>query len=138
LLLSHLEVLARNTRHPYPQRFGEVGPVLRPDPAAESGAETRYHAGIVLAEEAAGFADGAARVELLLRSFDVGFVREPAVLGATIAGRAAVFRVAGESVAEVGELHPDVLTALGVPVPATWAELDLSALWSLGARRDTH
>ncbi len=138
LLLSHLEVLQGNTRHPYPQRFGEVGPVLRRSPAAESGAETRYHAALVLAEEGAGFADGAARAELLLRSFDVGFVREPTTLPATIPGRAAVCRVAGEPVAEVAEIHPEVLVALGVPVPVTWAELDLTALWALGGRRDTH
>ncbi len=138
LLLSHIEVLERNTRHPYPQRFGEVGPVVCPDPAAESGAETRYHASIVLAEDGTGFADGAARVEMLLRSFDVGFVREPAVLSGTIPGRAASFRVAGEPVAETAEIHPGVLTELGVPVPTTWAELDLTALWALGARRDTH
>jgi phenylalanyl-tRNA synthetase beta chain len=137
LLLSHLDVLAHNTRHAYPQRFAEVAPVLVRDPAAEAGATTRYHAGLVIADESAGFADAAALVEYLLRRLDVAAVREPLELPATIPGRAARARLAGETVAEMGEVHPEILTALGVPVPVAWAELDLSALWPLVARRDT-
>lgn len=138
LLLSHLEVLGRNTRHAYPQRFAEVGPVVVRTEGAESGGETRYHAGAMLAGEGIGFADGAALVDYLLRSWDVSSVREPAELPATIPGRAARARVAGETVAEVGEIHPGVLAAIGVPVPAAWAELDLTALWTLVRRHETH
>jgi phenylalanyl-tRNA synthetase beta chain len=138
LLLSHLDVLVHNTRHAYPQRFAEVGPVVVRDPAAEAGAATRYHAGLVVAEPSAGFAEAAALVDYLLRRLDVGAVREPIELPSTIPGRAARARVAGEAVAEMGELHPRILAELGVPVPVAWAELDLSALWPLVTRRDTH
>jgi len=137
LLLSHLDVLAHNTRHAYPQRFAEVGPVVERDSAAEAGAATRYHAGFVVADESAGFAEAAALVDYLLRRFDVGAVREPIELSPMIPGRAARARVAGLAVAEMGEVHPRVLADLGVPVPVAWAELDLSALWPLVARHDT-
>jgi len=137
LLLSHLEVLAKNTRHRYPQRFAEVAPVVVRAPAAESGGETRLHAGLVLAAEGAGFADAAATVDYLLRALDVGSVREPAQLPGTIPGRAARVRVAGEAVAELGEIHPRLLVELGVPVPAAWAELDLTALGPLVGRHET-
>jgi phenylalanyl-tRNA synthetase beta chain len=137
LLLSHVEVLAHNTRRGYPQRFAEVAPVVARNPASESGGETRYHAGLVVAQDGAGFADAAALVEYVLGVLDVGAVREPAELPGTIAGRAARARVAGEVVAEMGELHPRVLTEIGVPVPTAWAELDLTAVWPLVARRDT-
>ncbi len=137
LLLSHLDVLAHNTRRSYPQRFAEVAPVVLRSPEAEAGAETRYRAGFIVASERAGFADVAALVEYLLGSLDVGAVREPAELPGTIPGRAARARVAGESVAEMGEIHPRILAEIGVPVPSAWAELDLSALWPLVARRDT-
>jgi phenylalanyl-tRNA synthetase beta chain len=137
LLLSHLDVLAHNTRHAYPQRFAEVGPVVVREPAAEAGAVTRYHAGLVVADESAGFAEAAALVDYLLRRLDVGAIREPIELSATIPGRAARARLAGEAVAEMGELHPKILADLGVPVPVAWAELDLSALWPLVARHDT-
>ena len=138
LLLSFVDVLQHNTRHRYPQAFGEVGPVVVASPTAESGAETRYRAGLVLARETAGFADVAGMVEYLLRGVDAIAVREPAELPGTIPGRAARARIAGESVAELGELHPRLLSSLGVPVPVAWAELDLSALWSISGGRDTH
>jgi phenylalanyl-tRNA synthetase beta chain len=131
LLISHLEVLGRNTRHAYPQRFAEVGPVLVRRSEAESGAETRYHASLVLASDTAGFADAAGLVDYLLRSIDALAVREPAELPGTIPGRAARARVAGEVVAEIGEIHPKLLTELGVPVPVAWAELDLDTLRTL-------
>ncbi|MGA8303249.1 MAG: hypothetical protein WA691_01340 [Thermoplasmata archaeon] len=128
LLISHLEVLAHNTRHGYPQTVGEVGPVLVAQPTAETGAETRYRAGVLVASDTAGFADAAAVIEYLLRTVDIVPVREPAELPGTIPGRAARVRVAGEAVAELGELHPEVLASIGVPVPVAWAELDLTRL----------
>ena len=138
LLPSHLDVLARNTRRGYPQRFAEVGPVVRRDPDAESGAATDYHAIAVIAADSAGFADAAGVVDYLLRSLDVGAVREPADLPGTIPGRGARVRVAGGAVAELGEVHPQILDALGVPVPVAWAEVDLSALAPLLGGRVTH
>jgi len=137
LLLSHLEVLARNTRHGYPQLFGEVAPVLVPSSTAESGAETQYHAGMIVARESAGFADAAALLDYLFRRVDIVTVREPAEIPGTIPGRAARVRVAGEVVGEVGEIAPQILSELGVPVPVAWAELDLTHLYPLVAREDT-
>ena len=136
LLLSHLDVLAHNTRHGYPQRFGEVAPVLVRSGTAEPGADTRYHAGVILAHDGAGFADVAGLTDYLFREFDVAPVREPAELPGTIRGRAAVARLAGEPVAEMGEIDPAVLTAVGVPVPVAWAEVDLTGLWTLVGRRE--
>jgi phenylalanyl-tRNA synthetase beta chain len=138
MLLAHLDVLRRNTRVAYPQRFAEVGPVIVRAPEAESGAETRYRAGLVLASDVAGFADAASWVDYLLRSFDVMAVREPFALPPLVPGRAARARLAGETVAEMGEVHPRVLEGLGVPVPVAWAEVDLTALWLLVGRREAH
>ena len=137
LLLSHLDVLARNTRHGYPQQFGEVGPVVVAEPGAETGATTRYHAGTMIARDVAGFADAAAVLDYLVRAVDIVTVREPCEIPGTIPGRAARVRVAGEAVAELGEVHPAILAAIGVPVPVAWAELDLSRLYPLLAGPDT-
>ncbi len=136
LLLSHLDVLGRNTRLSYPQRFAEVGPVIVRSEKAEGGGATRYHASGLLAAESAGFADAVSWVDYLLRAVDVTAVREPAELPFLISGRSARARVAGEPIAEMGELHPRVLESLGVPVPVAWAEIDLSALWNLVRRRE--
>ncbi|MFZ1024393.1 MAG: hypothetical protein WAN87_09685 [Thermoplasmata archaeon] len=137
LQISLTDVLGRNLRYGYPQRFGEVGPVIQRDPRAESGASTRYHLGAFFASETAGFADAAALVDYCLRSIDVSSVREPSELPGTIPGRAARVRVAGDAVAEIGEIHPRVLAAIHVPVPVAWAEIDLSAIWPLVRRRTT-
>ncbi len=136
ILLSHLDVLAHNTRHGYPQRFAEVGPVVVRHPSAESGSETRYHASLVVAADPVGFSDAAALVDYLLRRRDVLAVREPSELPGLIPGRSARSRVAGETVAELGEIHPSVLIHLGVPVPAVWAEIDLTTLWTLVGPRE--
>lgn len=138
LLLSHLDVLRRNTRLAYPQRFAEVGPVIVRSEKAESGAETRYHASAVIAADTAGFADAASWVDYVLRSVDVVAVREPTDLTALIAGRSARARVAGDPIAEMGEIHPRILEGLGVPVPVAWAEVDLTGIWALIRPHDTH
>jgi len=49
-------------------------------------------------------------------------------------GRCAVLRVDGRVVGQAGELHPDVVTAYGLPARACAAELDLDAV--LDAARD--
>lgn len=131
LEISLVESLRHNTRHGYPQALSEVGPVLRVDPKEESGARTSYHAGFVIARERVGFADAAATVDYLLRTLDILGVRESATIPGTIPGRAARLRIAGETVAEMGELHPSVLEAIKLPVAVAWGEVDLSALLPL-------
>ncbi|MCI4373145.1 MAG: hypothetical protein L3K02_05835 [Thermoplasmata archaeon] len=138
MLLSHLDVLRRNTRVAYPQRFAEVGPVIVRSEKAESGGETRYHASAILAADSAGFADGASWVDYVLRTVDVLAVREPTDLPFLIPGRSARARIAGEPIAEMGEIHPRILEGLGVPVPAAWAEIDLTGLWTLVRRHEAH
>jgi phenylalanyl-tRNA synthetase beta chain len=131
LLVSLVGALGRNVRHGYPQRLSEIGPVLVREATAESGAATRYHAAVVIAGERAGFADAAALVEYLLGALGTPGVREPVELPATIAGRAARLRLAGVPIAEIGELRPEILADLSIPVPVAFAEVDLSRLWPL-------
>ncbi|MFZ0830036.1 MAG: hypothetical protein WAN40_02735, partial [Thermoplasmata archaeon] len=58
-------------------------------------------------------------------------------LPGTIPGRAARLRIAGEVVAEVGEMAPAVLAELKLPVAVAWGEVDLTALWPLVRRTET-
>jgi phenylalanyl-tRNA synthetase beta chain len=136
LQLSLLAALEDNVRFGYPQRMFEVGPIVRRAPHSETGTETCYHAAACLAGESAGFADAAALADYLLDSFGALGVREPVELPGVIAGRGARVRIAGEVVAELGEIHPRILSASRVPVPVAWMEIDLHALWPL-VRRDT-
>ena len=135
--VSLLAALEHNLRYAYPQAFSDVGPVIVPDAHDPSGGATRWHAGVVLAGERVGFADAAAWIDYLLGSFGAQGVREPAELPGTIPGRAARLRIAGEAVAEVGEIAPSVLAGLKVPMPAAWGEVDLTALWPMVRRTES-
>jgi phenylalanyl-tRNA synthetase beta chain len=137
LQISLLGSLERNLRYSYPQQYSDVGPVVVLDAREPSGGSTRWHAAAVLAGERAGFADAAAWVDYLLGAFGALGVREPAELPGTIPGRAARLRIAGEVVAEMGEIAPSVLAELKLPVPVAWGEVDLTALWPLVRRTET-
>ncbi|MGC2288228.1 MAG: hypothetical protein WA688_00015, partial [Thermoplasmata archaeon] len=136
LQVSLIASLERNVRYSYPQQFSDVGPVVVRDSSEPSGGSTRWHAGAVLAGERVGFADAAAWIDYLLGAFGALGVREPAELPGTIPGRSARLRIAGEAVAEVGEIAPSVLTDLKIPVAVAWGEVDLTALWPLVRRGD--
>ena len=137
LQVSLLGSLERNVRYPYPQSYSDVGPVVVLDAKESSGAATRWHAGAVFAGERAGFSDAAAWVDYLVGAYGALGVREPAELPGTIPGRAARLRIAGEVVAEMGEIAPAVLSELKIPVAVTWGEVDLTALWPLVRRGET-
>ncbi|MCI4348964.1 MAG: hypothetical protein L3J93_01930 [Thermoplasmata archaeon] len=137
LSLSLLLALEHNVRSGYPQRFFEVGPVVERDRTAETGATSRMHSGAVWAEDRAGFADGASLVDYILSTFGAAGVREPVEIPGTIPGRSARLRVAGEAVAEMGEIAPTILDALRIPVPVVWWEIDLDRLWPLVRRSET-
>ena len=137
LQISLMSSLEHNVRYSYPQQYSDVGPVVVPDAKDPSGGGTRWHAGAVLAGERAGFADAAAWVDYLLGAFGALGVREPAELPGTIPGRAARLRIAGEVVAEVGEIAPAVLNELKLPMAVAWGEVDLTALWPLVRRTET-
>jgi phenylalanyl-tRNA synthetase beta chain len=126
-----LGALARNVRHAYPQRVSEVGPVVVRTGSSEEPVRTAHHAAFAIAADGAGFAEAASIVDYLLRRLQVAGVREPAPLPGMIPGRAARLRLAGEPVAAMGEVHPEVLATLGIPVPVAWGEIDLSALGPL-------
>lgn len=132
--VSLMASLERNVRYPYPQHSSDVGPVVIRDSSEPSGGATHWHAGAVLAGERAGFADAAALVDYLVGAFGALGVREPTELPGTIPGRAARLRIAGEAVAEMGEIAPSILAELKIPVPVAWGEVDLSALWPLVRR----
>lgn len=137
LQISLLDSLGRNVRYSFPQRCSDVGPVVVRDSSDPSGGSTRWHAGALLAGERAGFADAAAWSDYLLGAFGALGVREPAELPGTLPGRAARLRIAGEAVAEMGEIAPAVLASLKIPVPVAWGEVDLTALWPLVRRAET-
>ncbi len=132
LRASLLDALARNTGSGYPQQVFEVGPVLTRDPKAETGSRTETHLALVDAGEGAGFARAAAVADRLFSLLGFEAPREPTEVLGAVPGRAARLRIAGETIALLGEVHPSVLGELHLQVPVCWVEMDLTKLERLG------
>lgn len=128
LRASLLDAIARNTGSGYPQRVFELAPVVVRDPKAETGTRTETHLALADAGEGAGFALAAGVAERLFRLLGFEPPREPAEAAGSVAGRTAKLRIAGETVALLGEVHPSVLVDLHLQVPVSWVEVDLSRL----------
>lgn len=126
LLPGLVEALGRNTQGRYPQRLFELAEVVVRDPTLESGTRTDTHLALVDAGEGAGFATAAAVAERLARVTGILPVREAAEAPGAIPGRVGVLQFAGEEIALMGEVHPQVLTRLGIHEPVSWVEVDLS------------
>ena len=121
LLSSLLELLAMNTDHALPQRIFEVGdtatyvgvPADEPRPR-----ELRMIAGAVCATRT-GYAEGRRCLDALLHEMHLeGCAYRPADNPAGLSGRAAEVYHDGAKIAEVFEVHPEVLENwhLGHPV----------------------
>lgn len=134
LRASLLDVLGRNTGSGYPQRIFDLGAVVVRDPTADTGTRTETHLGIAEAGEGTGFARMAGVAERLFDLFGLRPPREPFESPGSIPGRVARLRIAGETVALLGEVHPSVLTELKIAVPVGWLEVDLTRVEALRGR----
>lgn len=128
LRTSLFDVLGRNTRSSYPQRFFEVGPVVVRDERADTGTRTETHLALIDASEGAGFALAAGIADHLFGVLGFSAPREPGEGRGCVPGRVAKLRIAGEPIGLLGEVHPSALSELKVQVPVSWVELDLTKL----------
>lgn len=121
-----IEALSRNTRRRYPQRVFEIGPVLLRAPDQDSGTRTDLRLAIALAGPGVGIAEVAAVVDYLVGRLGIQAGREPTDAPGSVPGRTARLRWAGETLAWMGEVAPEVLVDLKIPEPVAWAEVDLA------------
>jgi phenylalanyl-tRNA synthetase beta chain len=131
LRASLLDAFSRNTGSGYPQLIFEIGDVVVRDGASDTGTRTEVHLGVAEAGEGGGFARVAGIAEHLFGLLGLRPSREPAESMGSIPGRVAKLRIAGETVALLGEVHPSALTELKVPVPVGWLEVDLTRVEQL-------
>lgn len=126
LLPSLLSTLRTNKHNPLPQQIFEVGDVVWPDAAAETGAiNVRNVAAAVIGAEA-NFTRVRAIAEALLRELGVACESKAVEHPSFIEGRAAEFSVKGKRVGVVGELHPEVILGFELEHPVAAFELGLS------------
>lgn len=130
-----LETLTVNAHREYPQRIFEVGEVTVLAPETDTGARERRHvAGAVIGDKV-GATDVRAAAECLLREHGVALRTRGADLPSFLPGRGAEILVVRDGqeqvVGTLGELHPEVLEAFRLRLPAAIFEVDLTALTGL-------
>jgi phenylalanyl-tRNA synthetase beta chain len=129
LLPSLLRVEAASAIAPYPHRIFEVGECAAGDPDAAEGSRTASLAAAAIAHAAAGFSELHGYLDRLCFDLGVAYRLEPTAGPPFIPGRhARVVAADGAPLGEIGEIHPETLTAWGVRTPVVAFEMDLDAV----------
>jgi len=117
-----------SVKAPYPHRTFEVGKVAVKDEGENYGVATRQYLGFLNTHAQADYNESASHLATVM--FYLG--KEYSVREATdprfIPGRQAEVWSGGRKIGVFGELHPAVLEAFGMAVPAAGGEIDLDLL----------
>ncbi|MEI6387288.1 MAG: phenylalanine--tRNA ligase subunit beta [Spirochaetota bacterium] len=118
----------------YPHRIFEVGKVAFRDEGQNYGVSTRQYLGALSVHAEADFNEVSSQVATLLFYLNRDFSVEEPGSGAEdprfIPGRQAIMLYRGTAIGVYGEVHPRVLAAWGINLPAAAIELDLDQLLS--------
>ena len=133
LLAGLLAAEARSGRALYPHRIFEVGEAMRLG-AASRGEEDRpindlWLMSALLAHPQASVSELQGVLEMLFERMDRTLVIRTADLAPYLPGRCGTYvNRSGETVATVGEIHPEFLDRWGIRMPTVCFEVDLEAM----------
>ena len=132
LIPGLLETLRLNNTSEHPIKMFEIGTVVR----IENGAPVeRDMLGIILSDYSVNYGDGKAVIDTLLDLLGIrGKVRygEPKrYCRYMLRGRAGALIAKDGEVGIISEIHPEILTKMGIEFPAVVAELDIHSLIKL-------
>jgi len=128
LLASLLAVEERSAKTAYPHRVFEVGEVVVRDAAENHASRTCSVLGALVAHPEARLSDLHSVLSWLGFYLDVEATLSAEEAGCFLPGRAATILLDGRPAGRIGELHPAVLEAWGVKMPAAYLELHVDAL----------
>ena len=123
MLPSLLGVLKANKHYDYPQKLFEAGTVF-----TNKGEVTRL--GCVLSGDV-NYTDARQTLDALLANLGLKGAYKEIDHGSFIVGRVARVSVKGKAIAYVGEIHPQVLVNVGLEMPVSCFELNLTELFKL-------
>ena len=126
LLPSLMEFLSSNTHVEYPQRVFEIGicATLKEGKVGQVVDHTKLSS--VTIHDTAGFTEIRACLDSLLNGIGVDFKIGPQSHPSFLEGRCGEITAQGGSIGTIGEIHPQVLKAWGLNLPAAAFELDVS------------
>jgi phenylalanyl-tRNA synthetase beta chain len=135
LVPSLLRVEAASTASLYPHRIFEVGECAVGNPDHPEGSHTVSAVAASIAHATASFSELHSYLDRLC--YDLGLVYRLAPVvegGPFIEGRHARILVGEMPVGEIGEIHPETLTAWGIRTPVAALEIDLVEVLALLGR----
>ncbi|MDY6788357.1 MAG: phenylalanine--tRNA ligase subunit beta [Candidatus Nanohaloarchaea archaeon] len=128
LMPQLLETLARNTHNRYPQKVFETADVVLKDRSKPQKARTDKHLSAVCSGKDVNLNSLREEVEGVLEALGIEKEIKETEIPGFIDGRCAEIIVDGESVGHIGEVHPRILNELGIEMPVSGFELDLSRI----------
>lgn len=130
-----LQVLSRSKHADYPQRIFECGDVAWVDEREENAVREERRLAMAISDSRATLTDVHAVIDSLMRILGLRYRLVKGEHPSFIRGRYALVEVEGVNVGFLGEVHPQVLVNWGLEKPVVVAELSVSALLDLLARR---
>lgn len=128
LMSGLLAILDKNKHKPTPVRFFEVGNVVHLDPDKETGTtEIRRLAFLTMGPEA-GYAPVRSVLDAVLHELGWSATYAPIEHPSFLPGRVATVDCGEGRTATIGEVHPEVVVAWGLPHPIALVELDLAVV----------
>ncbi len=131
LLPSLLRVEAASATSLYPHRLFEAGECAVGDPRAPEGSRTVSSVAAVIAHATASFSELHSYLDRLCFDLGLAYRLEPGAGPPFIPGRHGRILVGDTAIGEMGEVHPEVLTAWGVRTPFVAFEIDLGRVLGL-------
>lgn len=130
IVRSHLktgimETFQKNRRKVVPQRIFEIGNVICINPEMETGVNEYRHLAFGIMGPETGYAEGRKILDSVLRELKLEGEYKPVSKPTFIEGRLAEVTDNNGLWAEVGEIHPQVLTNFSLTFPVTFCELRL-------------
>jgi len=126
LIPSLLRVEAASAASLYPHRISEVGECAIADPRQPEGSRTMSAAAALIAHASASFSELQSYLDRLCYDMGLAYTLAPAEKGPFIVGRQACILVGDTPLGDIGEIHPETLTAWGVRTPVVAFEMDLT------------
>jgi len=126
LMTGIMETLEKNRKKTVPQHVFEVGPVTFANPENETGIDEYRHLGFAVIGPTAGYAEGRAVLDAVLRELGLKGTYSAIQHPSFIEGRCAEVIIGKDLWARLGEFHPQVLNNFGLAFPVVYCELRLS------------
>jgi len=133
-----MEFLGRNTRREYPQKIFEIGQVVILDKEAETRSRNPIHLAYAEACKDTDFTKAKQALDFMMDNLGIKYKIHETIHHSFIQGRVGRVIVKNKPVAYIGEIHPQVLVNLGIQMPVSVFELNLTDLFELINQKPIH